>query len=95
MISSDCPDYPAVGVSFNKAILMAKIIFHGWEIGMRPLAFYYFLHEKTNLTLREAREIRLKISENEVVELEVQDPEIANEILEKSLEFGVKAGIEI
>jgi len=74
---------------------MPKIIFYGWNVGMRTLMFCKYLHEKISLSLKESMNLTLKILDEEIQELEVEDPEIAKEIIERASELGVKAGIEI
>jgi len=73
---------------------MVKVIFYDWVIGMKPLPFYKMLHEKTTLSLTEALNIRVKVTDNEIVEVEVDNMELAEEIVEKSLEYGVMARIK-
>lgn len=74
---------------------MIKIVFSGWSVGMRRLAFSIYLHEKTNLSLSESRDIGFRITDNEVVEIYIDNIELANEIVQKVTELGVKAYIEI
>lgn len=74
---------------------MIKIIFSGWSIGMRRLAFSMYLHEKIGLSLREARDVGFKITDGQVVEIKVDNYDLANDIVQKSIAFGVKASVEI
>lgn len=74
---------------------MTKIIFSDWSIGMRRLAFSMYLHEKIGLSLHEARDVGFKITDGQVVEIEVDNYDLANDIVQKSIAFGVKASVEI
>lgn len=74
---------------------MVKIVFYDWIIGMRPIPFYKMLSEKANISLKEAQKIRLKIGAKEIVEVEVENESLANEIIVKSLEYGVLAKMDV
>lgn len=74
---------------------MIKIIFFGWNIGMKRVTFSKLLHDKTNLSLQKTWEIGLKILDGEVIEINVEEIGMAEEIISKSLELGVKARIEV
>ncbi len=68
---------------------MATIIFKGWEVGMRGIPFMKLLTAKANISLKKAMEIKIRIVENEVIELNVKDTAGANEIIKEAHELGV------
>ena len=68
---------------------MATIIFIGWQIGMRGIPFMKLLNAKANISLKRAMEIKIKIVDDEVIELNVKDTARANEIIEEARELGV------
>ncbi|MEJ5996015.1 hypothetical protein WG904_16425 [Pedobacter sp. Du54] len=74
---------------------MAKIIFYGWEVGMRKIPFIHLLQDKAGLSLGEAKKMKDRLVDNdETVELFVEDDLLAKEILEEALKLKVKGKIE-
>lgn len=66
-----------------------KIKFTGWVKGMRQIPFMKYLNTHTNLTLKESQDVKLKILNNEIVYLDVDNIDIAKEIIINSKDFGV------
>ena len=74
---------------------MVKIIFEGWDAGMRKIQFTKLLNEKAGLTLQEAKSLKDKlVDNNEIVVVEVGDENLAKEILEDAQKLKVKGRIE-
>jgi hypothetical protein len=74
---------------------MAKIIFDGWDVGMRKIPFTKLLNEKAGLTLAEAKNLKDRlINDNEIIGVEIADENLANEILEEAQKLKVKGRIE-
>ena len=74
---------------------MIKIIFEGWEVGMRKIPFTKLLNEKAGLSLSEAKKIKDRlVDNNEIIELELDDESLANEILAEAHKLKVKGRIE-
>lgn len=74
---------------------MTRILFYGWIFGMNGVAFTKLLADRANLGLLQSWNICLQILNDETVELEVKAIEVAEEIVLRSIELGVKAKIEI
>lgn len=74
---------------------MAKIIFEGWEIGMRKIPFTKLLHEKAGLSLSEAKKMKDRlVDNNEIVEINVENETLAEEILEDARKLKVRGRIK-
>ncbi len=74
---------------------MAKIIFDGWEVGMRKIPFTRLLNERAGLSLSEAKKLKDKLVDNdEVIEIEIDDENLAKEILEEAQKLKVKGRVE-
>ena len=59
---------------------MPKIIFKGWKIGMRGIPFQVLLRNHAGLSLKQAQDVKLKVLDNEEVELAIVDIETARYI---------------
>lgn len=70
---------------------MEKIVFYGWEKGMRPIAFTMLLRKKLNLSLINAREVSVQIRCGKSIIVNVPSLKSANKIIKKSIKLGVKA----
>ncbi|NVN94200.1 MAG: hypothetical protein HXX18_02830 [Bacteroidetes bacterium] len=74
---------------------MTKIIFEGWEVGMRKIPFIKLLNEKAGLNLSEAKKIKDRlVDNNEIVEIEIDDENLAKKILEEAKKLKVKGRIK-
>lgn len=72
-----------------------KVIFEGWEPGMRKIPFIELLKEKAGLSLSEAKNLKDRLVDNgEVITLNVEDNIVAKDIVERATELKVKARIE-
>ncbi len=70
---------------------MTKIIFEGWEVGMRKIPFTKLLNQKAGLSLLEAKKIKDRlVDNNEIIEIEIKEELLAKEILEEALKLKVK-----
>ncbi len=75
---------------------MAKIIFEGWDVGMRKIPFTKLLNKKAGLTLQEAKILKDRlVDNNEVVEIEIADENLAKEVLGDAQKLKVKGRIDI
>lgn len=73
---------------------MAKIRFKKWNVGMKPIAFVELLHFNAGIRLKEAKLIKDKIVNNdEIIDIEISDENLAKEIRDKSISLGVEAEI--
>lgn len=71
---------------------MVKIIFEGWNVGMRKIPFIHLLQDKAGLSLGEAKRLKDRlVNDNEIIELEIESDELAQEILEAALKLNVRA----
>jgi hypothetical protein len=62
---------------------------------MRKIHFTKLLNEKAGLTLQEAKNLKDKfVDNNEIVEIEIADENLAEEILEEAKKLKVKGRIE-
>ena len=61
---------------------------------MRGIPFVLLLREKTDVSLKRAKEIKERIVDNETIELQVPNDKIANEILKEARKLGVKCEIK-
>lgn len=68
---------------------MAKIIFTGWNAGMRGIPFVSLLTEKADISLKQAMDIKIGIVNNEIIRLIVSSDSVAREIILCAREFGV------
>jgi ribosomal protein L7/L12 len=74
---------------------MTKIIFEGWDVGMRKIPFIKLLNEKAGLTLQEAKNLKDRlIDNNEIVVVEIEDENLAEEILKDAQKLKVIGKIE-
>lgn len=74
---------------------MVKIVFEGWDEGMRKIPFTKLLNEKAELTLQEAKILKDRlVDNNEVIEVEIDDKILAKEILKEAQKLKVKGRIE-
>lgn len=74
---------------------MAKIIFEGWEVGMKKVAFTKLLSEKGGLSLSEAKTLKDRlVDKNEIIEIEIDDENLAKEILKEAKKIKVKGRLE-
>jgi hypothetical protein len=68
---------------------MRKIIFYGWQVGMRKIPFSLLLRDEAGLGLKEAHECMLRVLDEQPVTLEVSD-ELAERLLAQAQALGVK-----
>jgi hypothetical protein len=74
---------------------MAKIVFEGWEHGMRKIPFTKLLNEKAGLSLIEAKKIKDRlVDENQVIEIEVDNINIAKIIVEEAQNLKVRSRLK-
>ena len=74
---------------------MAKIIFEGWEVGMRKIPFMKLLNEKAGLSLKDSKNLKDRlVDNNEIIEIEVPDENLATEILAEAKRLKVKGRLE-
>jgi hypothetical protein len=74
---------------------MTKIIFTGWEAGMKKIPFIHMLEREMGLSLSESKRIKDQlVDENQILEIEVKDSIQASKIIEKCKELKVKAHIK-
>jgi hypothetical protein len=73
---------------------MAIIVFKGWKVGMRGIPFVLLLREKTDVSLKRAKEIKERIVDNETIEFPVSNDEIAREIVVEARKLGVVCEIK-
>ena len=73
---------------------MAIIVFKGWKVGMRGIPFVLLLREKTDISLKRAKDIKETIVDNETIELTVPNDAVANEIVIEARELGVVCEIK-
>jgi hypothetical protein len=75
--------------------MMTKIIFEGWEVGMRKIPFIHLLQDKASLSLGDAKRLKDRLVNNdEIIELEIDNYELAQEILEEAIKLKVKARLD-
>lgn len=72
---------------------MKKVIFEGWEVGMKKISFYKMLKNNSHLSLKEAKSVSDRLLNNEVIEIEFENEVIANFICNESLKLGVKCKV--
>lgn len=71
-----------------------RIVFDGWDIGMRKIPFTKLLHEKAGMSLTDAKRAKDRLVANDgIVEIVVQSEDLANEILAEALCLNVKGRI--
>ena len=73
---------------------MAVIIFKGWKKGMRGISFIHLLREKTDISLKNAKDIKERIVYGEVITLPVADLSTAQEIIATAINLGVICELE-
>jgi len=72
-----------------------KVIFEGWEPGMRKIPFIELLKEKAGLSLSEAKNLKNRLVDNgEVITLNLEGKIVAKDIVERATELRVKARLE-
>jgi len=69
---------------------MKKIVFEGWEVGMKKISFYSMLKDNSHLSLKEAKSVSDRLLRGETIEIEFESSDIANFIHGESKKFGVK-----
>jgi hypothetical protein len=70
---------------------MAKIIFIGWQVGMRTIPFIRLLTKKAGLSLANSKKIKDRIVDNnERIEIIIKNDKLAKEILIEAHRYGVK-----
>lgn len=67
---------------------MKKIKFVSLNKGMNKIRFINLLYDQTNLSLKEAKELKERLVDGEVIELMVDDDKVQI-IISESLKFGV------
>lgn len=73
---------------------MPKIIFEGWEVGMKKIPFTKLLNDKAGLSLAEAKSMKDRlVDKNEIIEVEIADDSLSREILEEAKRLKVKGRI--
>ena len=70
---------------------MAKVVFKGWRVGMRKIPFTMLLRQRAGLSLKQARDIKTKVLDNEEVVIFVDNIEIARTIAVEADKLGVIA----
>jgi len=73
---------------------MAKVIFKGWRVGMRKIPFTMLLKERAGLSLKQARDIKTKVLDNEEIAISVDNIEIARAIAVEADKLGVLVIVE-
>jgi ribosomal protein L7/L12 len=74
---------------------MVKLIFEGWDVGMRKIPFIKLLHEKAGLSLTEAKKMKDGLVDNqENIEIFIDNIDNAKEILGAAQKLKVKGRIE-
>ncbi len=75
---------------------MAKIIFEGWDVGMRKIPFTKLLNEKVGMSLSEAKRLKDRlVDNNETIEIEIEDESLAREVWEDAKKLKVKGRLVI
>jgi hypothetical protein len=73
---------------------MVKIIFDGWEVGMKKIPFVKLLNERASLSLTDAKKLKDRLVDgNEIVEIKVINENLAKEILKEAQKLKVKGKI--
>jgi len=67
---------------------MRKIRFTSWNKDMNKIKFIHLLNEQTNLSLKESKDIKDRIVNGEVVDVEVDDDKI-DIVISESVKFGL------
>lgn len=73
---------------------MKKIRFTGWNKNMNKIKFIHLLNEQAGLSLKESKEIKDRIVDGEVIEIEVHDDKV-KVIISEATAFGVIAEEDI
>jgi hypothetical protein len=68
---------------------MPTILFKGWKVAMRGIPFILLLREKTDISLKRAKEIKERIVDDEIVTFEVPTYQEANEVVTGARVLGV------
>jgi ribosomal protein L7/L12 len=71
---------------------MKRIKFTGWKKGMNKIEFIQLLRSHTELSLEEAKNIKDRIVDGEIIEIVVK-PAIAQYLVDESRKYGVFAEI--
>ncbi len=69
---------------------MRKVIFTGWNLGMKKISFTKMLKANSHLSLKEAKSINDGVLNGEIIEVEFENAEIAQLIYNESIKLGVK-----
>lgn len=74
---------------------MKRIIFDGWEVGMRKIPFTKLLHNKAGMSLVDAKKAKDRlVDKEEIIEIFVENEGLAKEILDDARRLKVKGRIE-
>lgn len=73
--------------------MMAKVVFKGWRVGMRKIPFTMLLKQSAGLSLKQARDIKTKVLDNEIIAMPVDNIEVARIIAVEADKLGVIAEI--
>lgn len=74
---------------------MAKVIFEGWEVGMRKIPFIHLLHEKAGLSLTESKRLKYQfVNDDEITEITIEDEYLASYILKEAQKLKVRARMD-
>ncbi len=75
---------------------MIKVIFEGWEVGMRKIPFIKLLNEKAGFSLSEAKKMKDDlVDNNKVIVIETDNIDLAKEIFNKAKKLKVIGRLEI
>jgi hypothetical protein len=72
---------------------MIRIIFDGWNIGMRTIPFIRLLNEEAGLSLSKSKKLKDQLVNGEQIEIVVRDKELANIILSNAIKLNVRGYI--
>lgn len=68
---------------------MKKVRFTGWKKGMNKIEFIQLLHHNAGISLKEAKQIKDRIVDGEIVEINVKS-EVAEYIINQSSSYGLQ-----
>ncbi len=75
---------------------MIKVIFEGWEVGMRKLPFIKLLNEKAGFSISEAKKMKDDlVDNNKVIVIKTDNNDLAKEILSEAKKLKVLGRLEI
>jgi hypothetical protein len=69
--------------------VMARIVFRGWRVGMKKVAFTKLLHNQAGLPLKQAQNITLRVLDEEPIEIDISDIVIAKSVVIEADKLGV------